>query len=149
MVRILLGALKGGVVGAGIGYLASSGGVASGPLALLVYAVIGALVGVVCGRPFWRHETIFTPLLKALFGVGVGVGLYFLSRKLLGGLHVPIAAIPGSTDHPVSEVPAMIGTAVGALYGMFVELDDAGGKGKDAGSKGGGKPAAPAAPGPA
>jgi hypothetical protein len=146
MVRILLGALKGGVVGLGIGYLASRAGVTTGALALLAYAGIGALVGVVCGRPFWRHETIFTPLLKAIFGAGVGIGLYFLSRKFLSGMHVPIAAIPGSTDHPVSQVPAFIGTAVGALYGIFVELDDAGGKGKDAAAgkaadKSAGKPA--------
>jgi hypothetical protein len=143
MVRIVLGVLKGGVVGAALGYLASRAGITTGPLALLVYAAIGALVGVVGGKAIWRQETLFTPILKALFGIGVGIGLYFLGGKLLGGFHLPIAAIPGSGDHPVSQVPALLGTAIGILYGIFVELDDAGGKNKDAAAKAGGDKAAP------
>ena len=29
------------------------------------------------GRPPWRQETIWTSLLKGIFGFGVGLGLYF------------------------------------------------------------------------
>ena len=127
MGRLLLGILKGGVVGAAIGYLASRAGIASGAIAIIVYGVIGAAVGLVCGRPLWRQDTLWTPILKAIFGFGLGVGAAFAARKWLGGVHVPLSFVPGSDARPVSEVPALLGTAVGVLYGIFVELDDAAG----------------------
>jgi hypothetical protein len=135
MGRIFLGFLKGGLLGAILGYAGSAAGLVSGPLAVVLYAAIGGVVGLFCGRPLWRQETIFTPILKALFGAGVGVGLAFLARKVLGTAVVSIAAIPGSVGHPISEVPALLGPLVGAIYGIFVELDDGG--------------ASPAAPAPA
>jgi hypothetical protein len=119
MVRILLGLLKGGVVGAGIAYLAGRAGIVSGTTALLMYGLVGAVAGLVCGKPLWR--------LKAIFGFGVGVGVTLLARKFLSGVTLPIAAIPGATEHPFPEVPLLLGPAIGILYGSLIELDDAGG----------------------
>ncbi|HEY4184639.1 MAG TPA: hypothetical protein VGP07_06185 [Polyangia bacterium] len=127
MGRILIGLLKGGVVGGAIGYFASRAGIAGGLVAMLVYGVVGAAVGLVCGKPVWRQDTLWTPLLKAVFGVGVGIGVTFLARKFLSGVHIPIAAIPGAMEHSVPEVPALLAAGIGVLYGAFVELDDAGG----------------------
>ena len=127
MGRILIGLLKGGVVGAAVGFLANRAGITSGLLAMLVYGVVGAAVGLICGKPVWRQDTLWTPLLKAVFGFGVGIGVTFLARKFLSGVHVPIAAIPGATEHALPEVPALLAPAIGILYGAFVELDDAGG----------------------
>jgi hypothetical protein len=127
MGRILLGLLKGGAVGAAFGYLAIRMNIASGTTALLLYGVIGAVAGLVCGKPLWRQETLFTPLLKAIFGLGVGIGATFLARKFLSGVHVPIAAIPGATEHAFPDVPMLLGPAIGFLYGALIELDDAGG----------------------
>jgi hypothetical protein len=127
MGRLVLGILKGGVIGAVIGYLAGRAGVAVGVVAIIVYGAIGALVGLVCGRPFWRQETIWTPILKALFGFLLGVGVTFAGRKWLGGVHVPIAFLPGATNHALPDVPALFGTAIGVLYGALVELDDGAG----------------------
>jgi hypothetical protein len=124
MGRILLGLLKGGLLGAAAGYFAGSAGVSAGPIAVVLYAAIGAAVGLVCGRPLWRQETFWTPVIKALFGVGVGVGLFFLARKVLGHTVLSIAAIPGSGTHPLAEVPALLGPIIGAVYGIFVEVDD-------------------------
>ena len=140
MVRILLGILKGGCVGAGLGYLANQIGLGGGALAFALYGLVGALAGVVCGKPIWRQETIFTPLLKALFGFGVGVGLFFLGRKVLGGFQLPIAAVPGAADHTLIDVPLLFGPVVGIIYGAFVELDDAGGKKSDGAAAGAGQP---------
>lgn len=134
MGRIFLGFLKGGLLGAILGYAGGAAGLMTGPLAVILYAAIGAVVGLFCGKPLWRQETIFTPILKALFGIGVGVGLSLLARRFLGTTVVPIAAIPGAVGHPISEVPALLGPLVGAIYGIFVEVDD-----------GGATPAAPAA----
>ena len=125
MVRLLLGILKGGVIGAGIGYLASQIGVGTGALAVAVYGVIGAVVGLLCGRPLWRQDTIWTSILKAVFGFALGVGAAFAGRKWLGGVHIPLAFVPGATDHALPDVPSLFGAAVGILYGVFVEIDDA------------------------
>jgi hypothetical protein len=119
--------LKGGVVGAVIGYFASRAGIHAGLVATLIYGVVGAAVGLICGKPVWRQDTLWTPLLKGIFGFGVGIGLSFLARKFLGGVHVPIAAIPDAADHALPQVPALMAAGIGVLYGAFVELDDAGG----------------------
>jgi len=126
MGRILLGLLKGGVIGAVIAYLAERAGITSGTLALLVYGVIGAVAGLVCGKPLWRQDTLFTPLLKAIFGFGVGVAATFVARKFLSGVTLPIAVIPGAADHPFPDVPLLLGPAIGILYGSLIELDDGG-----------------------
>jgi len=132
MLRILIGLLKGGVLGAVIGYLAGRAGIVGGPLGYVIYGVVGAVVGLLCGKPLWRHETLWTPLLKAIFGFGVGVGLNLVAHKFLGAVHLPIAAIPGATEHAFPDVPALLGPAVGMLYGALIELDDAGGSGEAA-----------------
>jgi len=126
---MLLGLLKGGVVGAAIGYGASRVGLGGGVVGYLLYAVIGGLVGLVCGKPLWKQETLWTPLLKAIVGGLVGVGLAFGAHKLLGGVHIPIAAVPGAVDHPLPDVPGLLGPAIGIVYGILIELDDAGGSG--------------------
>ena len=126
MVRVILGLLKGGFVGAAVGGLALEIGVAGGVAALLTYALVGGLTGIVCGRPPWRQDTFWTSALKGIFGIAVGVGLYFLARKLLGGAHLALATKLGAPDRPLSELPILLGPAIGALWGIFVEVDDAG-----------------------
>jgi len=135
MLRIFIGLLKGGVLGAVIGYLASRAGIVGGPLGYVIYGVVGAVVGLLCGKPLWRHETLWTPLLKAIFGFGVGAGLNLVAHKFLGAVHLPIAAIPGATEHAFPDVPALLGPAVGMIYGALIELDDAGGGGEATATK--------------
>lgn len=127
MGRLLFGIVKGGLVGAALGLLAGKLGVSTGAVAILFYGGVGAAVGLVCGRPIWRQETIWTPILKALFGFGLGVGAAWAGHKWLGGVHLPIAQIPGALERPLPDVPGLFGPAVGILYGVLVEVDDAGG----------------------
>ena len=128
MVRVVLGLLKGAVVGAAFGWAALKLGVGGGAAAFLAYALIGGVVGMVCGKPPWRQDTFWTSALKGLFGVGVGIGLYLLSRKLLGGLHVSLpAALGASPDRSIAELPILLGPVIGAIWGAFVEVDDGGG----------------------
>jgi len=123
-VRVLLGLLKGVIIGGGIGfgfqYLGSLS--QQGFMQYVLYAVIGALVGFIAGKPFWRHETIWTPVIKALFGAAVCVGLYLLVKKPLGD---PKLAFMGPAATATS-LPYLFGAAVGAVYGIFVEVDDGG-----------------------
>lgn len=126
MVRVLLGIIKGGLVGGAIGFAATKVGLGGGFSAWLVYGIIGALVGIVCGKAIWRHDTLVTPLLKGIFGFAVGAGLYWVASKTLGGVKVPLAigARLGTPDAPISGVPLLLGPVIGILYGLFVEVDD-------------------------
>ena len=74
MIRAFLGFAKGLLVGGGIGYgLYRLGLGADNPiLTYLACTLVGALVGVICGRAPWRSETIWTPVVKAIFGGAIG-----------------------------------------------------------------------------
>jgi hypothetical protein len=125
MGRVLLGLLKGGLVGAALGTAALKLGIAGGFLAIVVYAVIGGVAGIVSGRPPWRQETIWTTALKGIFGALVGGALFWGSRKLLGGMHLAFATERlGLPDRPLVELPALLGPLIGAIWGIFVEIDD-------------------------
>lgn len=99
-------------------------GIAGGFLAVVTYAVIGALAGIVSGRPPWRQDTIWTTALKGIFGALVGGGLYWGAGKLFGGAHLAFAGRLGLPDRPLVEVPALLGPLIGGLWGIFVEIDD-------------------------
>ena len=125
---VVLGLLKGAVVGGALGWAAFKLGIAGGAAAFVTYAVIGGLVGMVCGKPPWRQDTFWTSALKGLFGLAVGAGLYWVGRKVLGGVHVALpAALGAPPDRPFAELPILLGPLVGALWGGFVEVDDGGG----------------------
>ncbi len=122
--RVIVGLLKGAIIGGGLGFGFTQLGSLSqhGFMQYLLYAAIGALVGFIAGKPFWRHDTIWTPVIKALFGAAVCIGLYLLVKKPLGD---PKLAFIGPTVTATS-LPYVFGAAVGAVYGIFVEVDDGG-----------------------
>lgn len=126
MVRVLLGIIKGGLVGAAVGFGATKVGMGTGATAWLVYGLVGFLAGIVCGKAIWRHDTLVTPLLKGIFGFLVGLGLYWVASKTLG--HVTLASVATQlglpAETPLSAIPLVLGPAIGILYGIFVEVDD-------------------------
>jgi hypothetical protein len=136
MLRVLLGLLKGGVVGAAVGYGAQAAGLGTGVVGYLVYAAVGFVVGIVCGKPIWAQETLWTPVVKGIFGAGVCAGLYWGVTKLLGGVtFAPVAEVTGAdANTPVPGLPLIVGPLLGALYGIFVEVDDGERKAKAAGA---------------
>jgi hypothetical protein len=142
MGRVILGLLKGGVIGAAIGAGAFKLGIAGGLLAVVTYAVIGGVVGMLCGRPPWRQDTFWTTALKGIFGAVVAGALYWGAGKLFGGMHMGFVTKLGApADRPLVDIPLLLGPAIGALWGIFVEFDDGGSTDKQAAKK-----AAPAAP---
>jgi hypothetical protein len=135
VVKLLVGILKGAVIGAALGYGAAQ--VDLFPM-WLVCALIGVVVGLFVGRPIWslitdKNATTFSAVLKAGFGFGIGVGLYALVHNAMK-LSLVIA------DHDVFAWAPTLGGAIGAVYGGFVELDDA--IGDDGGKAKSGKAAA-------
>lgn len=125
MIKLVVGILKGAVIGGAVGYgafaLMKATGFAS---PWLTYGAIGALVGLIAGRPIWslirdKNATTWVSILKAAFGFGVGCGLYAIIAKAWS----PAALILAGYD--VFTWPVTLGGAIGAVYGGFVELDDA------------------------
>jgi hypothetical protein len=124
VVKLLVGILKGAVIGGALGYGAYALGdvpVLSNPWVL--YGLIGAIVGLFVGRPIWalirdKNATSVIAILKAAFGFGIGCGLYALVAKAFS----PSLEISGFNVFAWSPT---LGGAIGAVYGGFVELDDA------------------------
>ena len=136
--RVIIGLVKGALIGGGLGYaFVQLGSLGKHGLAhYLLYALIGAVVGLVAGRPLWRQETLWTPAIKAVFGVAVCIGLYAVVVELLGDPNLRAVGLTGRA----SAFPYLLGAVVGVVYGVFVEVDDGGKKDKDNASKGGNKP---------
>lgn len=130
MIKLVVGILKGAVIGGAVGYGAYALRTATGiALPWLTYGAIGALVGLIAGRPIWslirdKNATTWVSILKAAFGFGVGCGLYALIAKAWS----PAALFMG--DYNVFTWEVSLGGAIGAVYGGFVELDDAIGEDK-------------------
>ena len=124
MIKLLVGILKGAVIGAALGYGAFALGEATHFMnPWLTYGLIGALVGLFVGKPIWslirsKESTTWVAVLKSLFGFGIGCGIYALVAKVWGG-DIEILG-----EHVLSWPPTL-GGAIGAVYGGFVELDDA------------------------
>lgn len=88
----------------------------------LTFGLVGTLVGLLVGRPLWsllrdKTATMWVSVLKAAFGFGVGCGLYAIIAKAWGPTF-QIASLP-------AQWPPFVGGAIGAIYGAFVEIDDA------------------------
>jgi hypothetical protein len=129
MLRVLLGIVKGGIVGAAVGLAASRVGLGAGATAWLVYGVVGFLVGLVCGKPPWRQETLWTSIVKGVIGLAVCMGLFWVAGKVIGGMQAPAMFLAplGLTDgQALVSVPALLGPLIGIVYGVFVEVDDGG-----------------------
>jgi hypothetical protein len=120
-VPLFIGLLKGAIIGGGLGagyfFLRLGPG---GFFSYLLYGLIGALVGFVAGKPFWKHETIWTPVFKAVFGAGVGIGLYALVVHALGD---PALSFIGR-GVTATSYPFLLGGVVGVIYAVFIEWDD-------------------------
>jgi len=112
-------------IGAGWG-LVLEVGFGTGAVAWLVYGLVGFLVGIVCGKAIWRQDTLVTPLLKGIFGFLVGLGLFWVAGKTLGGLHLALAdaafQIAFTGHHGSSHSRATAAHAPGALPERFDDL---------------------------
>lgn len=126
MVKLLVGLLKGAVIGGAVGYGAFALQDATGfGSAWLTYGLIGALVGLFVGKPLWallkdKNTTNIIAIIKAVFGFGVGCGLYALLRYAWN----PDPKLLEVGGYPLLAWFPTVGAAIGGVYGAFVELDD-------------------------
>ncbi len=126
MIKLLVGLLKGAVIGGAVGYGAYSIHLSATWLAC---GVVGALVGLLVGRPIWtlirdKNATSVVALLKMAFGFGVGVGLWAIVAKAWAPSADLLVVANVSSMSLIYWAPTLC-AAVGAVYGAFVEVDDA------------------------
>jgi hypothetical protein len=138
VLKLFVGILKGAVIGGALGYgahaLGQSTGFSLNPW--LLYGLIGAIVGLFVGKPIWslirdKESTSVIAILKAVFGFGIGCGLYALVAKAWN----PDPDTFKIAGQSVLYWSPTLGGAIGAVYGGFVELDDAVGDDKSAAAK--------------
>ena len=137
LVGILKGIIVGGATGAGL-YFGLRVGRLDGGLAYLLYGALGAVTGAVAGKAPWRQGAWIEALLRGVFGILVGCGLYALASAFLG---VGAVALPALTPAlsgaalPLKLVqqPMVMAPMFAMLYASLIELDNDG-KGDDAGA---------------
>lgn len=122
--RVIVGLIKGLVIGGAAGYGLLRLGWTSTAIAYVACALVGAVVGVVAGRAPWKAETIWTPVLKMVVGALVGLGLAALgvhfgpdSQVFIKPLHTGLDTVPFRSGPILAPI-------IGVLYGIFVEWDD-------------------------
>jgi hypothetical protein len=129
VIKLVVGILKGAVIGGALGFGAHALADATGfNNPWLTYGLIGAIVGLIVGRPIWslirdKNATAWIAILKAAFGFGIGCGLYALIARVWNPSEMIVAI--GGQNVNLFGWPVTLGAAVGAVYGGFVELDDA------------------------
>lgn len=115
LVRLLIGIVKGLIVGGLLGFgLAKLGFVAPGALiAYAAAAVTGILIGLVAGKPIWAKDAKVEAGMKAFVGALLGCGLMYVARRWLTmPVPVPLGALGGAN--------ASLGQAVGTLGGLAI-----------------------------
>lgn len=123
--RLILGLIKGIIVGGLVGLGAYTLGWQGG-WNWITYGLVGFGVGLLVGRPFWSHlldknSTVVVSVLKGLVGYGVGVGLYAVVAMVWGGMELELMG----ESRNLYNWPPLLGAAIGGLYGVWVEVDDA------------------------
>src|SRR5260370_20401812 len=126
--RVIIGLIKGAIVGGAVGFGLLHLGWTGGVIAYLACALVGALVGVVAGRAPWKAETIWTPVLKMIVGALIGVGLAALGLHFGPGSEVYVKPLNVGLEHVPFRSGPILAPIIGVLYGVFVEWDDGGGK---------------------
>ncbi|MEM7609448.1 MAG: hypothetical protein AAF411_29225 [Myxococcota bacterium] len=113
-----MGAAVGAVFHFGLGWTA-----ASGLLAYLLAMGAGATAGVLAGKPPWKHQAWIESVLKAVFGLAAGAGVYWASQQWLS-FDLPFALAPLPAGTPWVESTFAIALAAATVFGTFVELDN-------------------------
>lgn len=129
LLRLLIGLLKGLVVGALLGYgLAASGLLV--PSTLVAYgaaAALGAVIACIAGRPIWAKGARIEVGMKALAGVLIAPALLYIARRWLTfelPFDLPALLGLGSVHAPVGAMSLTSYALVGAVLAGFFDADN-------------------------
>jgi hypothetical protein len=134
--RLLIGIVKGLIVGALVGFgLVKLGFAAPGAVvAYLAAAVTGVLIGLVAGKPIWAKDAKIEAGMKAFVGALLAAGLMYAARRFLtmpiplslGELGAPNASLgePATSTGTIGGLAITSLAAIAALLGGFYEADN-------------------------
>lgn len=127
--RLLIGIVKGLIVGGLVGFaLAKLGFAAPGAVvAYLAAALSGVLVGLIAGKPIWAKDAKIEAGMKAFVGALLAAGLMYVARRWLTmPVPVPLGELGAGSESAntfgalaITSVPAIT-----ALLGGFYEADN-------------------------
>jgi hypothetical protein len=134
--RLLIGIVKGLLVGGLLGFALAKLGIAA-PGAVVAYlaaAVAGVLVGLIAGKPIWAKDAKIEAGMKAFVGALLGAGLMYAARRWLT-MPLPVTLGPLSeANTSLGEAATSTGTigglaitslaAIAGLLGGFYEADN-------------------------
>ena len=120
-IGLLKGLLLGGVVGALMQFELPSGLTSESWFRYLAYGLLGALTGIFAGRAPWKPGAWVESVLKGLFGLAVGAGLYGLAAHFIGWT---VPAIGGLPSVALPSLPVIFAPLLAMVYGTLVELDN-------------------------
>ena len=120
-IGLLKGLLLGGLVGALMQFELPSGLTGESWFRYLAYGLLGALTGVFAGRAPWKPGAWIEGVLKGLFGLAVGCGLYGLASNFI---HWTVPAIGSLPSTPLTGLPVIFAPLLAMVYGTLVELDN-------------------------
>lgn len=127
--RLLLGCLKGALLGGAIGSAFHWGLGWTRGEGLLLYLVAmgaGATAGVLVGKPPWQQDAWIESVLKAVAGLAFGALLYWVTSTW-AAFGVPFAFDGVAQGTPWTTLPLVVSALVALLFGALVELDHTGG----------------------
>lgn len=137
LARLIVGIIKGLVVGGLLGFAVLKLGFAVMPvwLAYIAAAISGILIGLIAGKPIWAKDAKIEAGMKAAVGAFLGAGLMFAARKWLT---MPMPSLPealGAAQIAASAkatgLPVTLGqfsmtslAVITALLGGFYDADN-------------------------
>jgi hypothetical protein len=127
--RLIFGCVLGLLVGVlaavglvvGLKMTAFAGGAAI-LFAYLAAAAVGAVTGLVAGKPVWAANAKVEAGLKAFFGALLGAGALFALRQWAGSVAIDLGAYGPGGAASIGSLPAaalpLIAATLGALFGL-------------------------------
>jgi hypothetical protein len=107
--------------------------------AYLVAAGVGAVTGLVTGKPVWAAGAKVEAGLKAFFGALLGAGALFALRQWAGSIAIDLGAYGPGGPAAIGSLPAaalpLIAATLGAIFGLDNTNDPDGASQKPAARK--------------
>jgi len=129
--RLIVGILKGLVVGGLIGFgLVKLGIGVFAPWSILAFvfaAITGVVIGLVAGKPIWAKDAKIEAGMKAGVGALLGAGLMAAVQKWMPGTvpnDLAAALGAGAADIPVKALSVTSLAIVAAILGGFYDADN-------------------------
>jgi hypothetical protein len=125
---LVLGAVLGGLVAAAIvsGLGPTFAGTAGILLAYGSALAVGAVTGLVAGKPIWAPGAKVEAGLKAFFGALLAAGGMFALRQWAQGWIIDLSLIHAGGRGSIGDLPAASLPLIAGVLGGFFELDNTG-----------------------